>query len=369
MWVMKTSEYTILIVDDVQNNVVIIQKILLSAGYNIVIAENGRDALELVREKKIDLILLDIEMPDLSGIEVCRFLKIDPKTADIPVIFLTASDDRAMLSRAYKVGAADYIRKPFFKDELLARVNNSLLLRDHEINLENKIIEKTKDIADTQVELMHTLGGIAEGHSPETFKHVKRVTEFTYLLGTLAGLEKKEALVLRDAASLHDVGKLGIRDSILHKQGKLTNAEYKIMKKHVDHGVKMLEKSNLPLFKIAKIVAGEHHEKYDGTGYPLGLKGEQIHIYGRIVAIADVFDALSFKRAYKDSWTTNDVLSYMKEMSGTHFDPKLIEIFFDNIDEFLKIYDIHNHKIELDKKFNQKKRNKIMNWLLQELRG
>ncbi len=366
---MDKSKYTVLIVDDVLNNTIIINKILTSVGYNIITAANGQEALEIVNSRDIDLILLDIMMPVLSGIEVCRYLKIEPKTADIPVIFLTASDDRDMLATAYKVGAADYIRKPFFKDELLARVHNSLSLRDHEINLENKIIEKTKDIADTQIELMYTLGGIAEGHSPETFKHVKRVTEFTYLLARLYGMDKKEALTLRDAASLHDVGKLGIIDTILHKQGKLTNAEYKIMKKHVDHGVSMLEKSNLPLFKIAKIVAGEHHEKYDGTGYPQGLKGEEIHIYGRIVAIADVFDALSFKRAYKDSWTTNDVLSYMKEMSGSHFDPNLINIFFDNIDEFLKIYDIHNHKIELDRKFNTKKRNKIMNWLLQELRG
>jgi len=366
---MDNSKYTILIVDDVQNNIIIIKNILKNAGYTIITANDGQKALEIVSEEKIDLMLLDIMMPKVSGIEVCRYLKVDPKTANIPVIFLTASDDREMLSLAYKVGASDYLRKPFFKDELLARVGNSLALRDYEKNLEEKIIEKTKDIADTQVELMYTLGSIAEGHSPETYKHVKRVTEFTYLLATLYGLDKKEAIVLRDAASLHDVGKMGIIDSILHKQGKLTNPEYKIMKKHVDYGVEMLEKSNLPLFKIAKIVAGEHHEKYDGTGYPKKLKGEEIHIYGRIVAIADVFDALSFKRAYKDSWSTNDVLSYMKDMSGSHFDPHLIDIFFKHIDEFLKIYDIHNHKIELDKKFNTKKRNTIMSWLFQELRA
>lgn len=366
---MDNSKYTILIVDDILNNVIIIDNILKKSGYTIVKANDGRQALEIVNKQNIDLVLLDIMMPNVSGIEVCRYLKIEPKTASIPVIFLTASDDREMLSLAYKVGATDYIRKPFFKDELLARVENSLSLRDYEKNLENKIIEKTKDISDTQVELMYTLGSIAEGHSSETYKHVKRVTEFTYLLATLCGLDKKEAIILRDASSLHDVGKMSITDSILHKQGKLTNPEYKIMKKHVDYGVQMLEKSNLPLFKIAKIVAGEHHEKYDGTGYPKRLKGEEIHIYGRIVAIADVFDALSFKRAYKDSWSTNDVLSYMRDMRGTHFDPKLIDIFFKNIDEFLKIYDINNNKIEFDKKLNKKKRNSIMSWLLQELRG
>ena len=171
--------------------------------------------------------------------------------------------------------------------------------------------------------------------------------------------------MLRDASSLHDIGKISIRESILHKQGTLTKAEFNIMKKHVDFGVQMLEKSNLPLFKIATIAAGEHNEKYDGSGYPKGLKGERIHIYGRIVAIADVFDALSFKRAYKDSWTTEDILGYMRDMSGKHFDPYLIEIFFNNIEEFLKIYQINNSEIELNKKMKNTTKNKIMKWLSQ----
>lgn len=364
---MDKSKYTILVVDDVVDNVTIIDKVLSKVGYKILTANDGIEALRMADKEKVDLILLDIMMPKLSGIDVCRYLKVEPETSAIPVIFLTASNDKEMLSLAYKVGGSDYIRKPFFKDELLARVGNSLSLRDHEKELENKIIEKTKDIADTQIEMMHTLGGIAEGHSVETFKHVKRVTEFTYLLGTLYGLGKREAIFLRDASSLHDIGKLGITDSILHKQDILTKAEFKIMKKHVDLGVEMLEKSKLPLFKIAKIVAGEHHEKYDGSGYPRGLKAEEIHLYGRIVAIADVFDALSFKRAYKDSWTTEDVLAYMRDMSGKHFDPKLIDIFFDNLEKFLKIYDINNEEIEFDKKMKSSTKTKIMNWLLQQI--
>ena len=364
---MENNKYTILIVDDVKENVTIIHKLLRRVGYETLIAYDGIEALRMADKEKVDLILLDIMMPKLSGIDVCRYLKVEPETSSIPVVFLTASDDKDMLSKAYKVGGSDYIRKPFFEDELLARVGNSLALRDYEKDLEHKIIEKTQEIADTQIEMMYTLGGIAEGHSAETFKHVKRVTEFTYLLGTLYGLEEKEALFLRDASSLHDIGKLGITDSILHKQGQLTKAEFKIMKKHVDLGVEMLEKSNLPLFKIAKIVAGEHHEKYDGSGYPHKLKGDKIHIYGRIVAIADVFDALSFKRAYKNSWTTEDVLAYMRDMSGKHFDPQLIDIFFDNLEEFLKIYDINSEQIEFDKKINNTIKNKIMNWLLQEI--
>ena len=362
---MNTSKYTILVVDDVVDNITMVDKILTKEGYQIITASDGVTALQLADSEKVDLILLDIMMPELSGIEVCRYLKVEPKTAAIPVIFLTASDDRKMLSLAYKAGGRDYIRKPFFKDELLSRVHNTISLRESEKELESKIIEKTKDIADTQVELMNILGGVAEGHSKETYSHVKRVTKFAYLLGTLYGLEAKEALFLRDASSLHDVGKISIPHPILHKQGSLTNAEFKIMKQHVDFGVQMLEKSNLPLFKIATIVAGEHHEKYDGSGYPKGLKGEQIHVYGRIVAIADVFDALSFKRAYKDSWTTEDVLSYMRDMSGKHFDPQLIDIFFDNLAEFLKIYEINNSEIEFDRKMKTTTKNKIMKWLSQ----
>jgi len=363
---MDKSKHTILVVDDVVDNVTIVDMILRKEGYKVITANDGATAIKLAQTESIDLILLDIMMAELSGLEVCRHLKIEPQTASIPVIFLTASDDRKMLSLAYKVGGRDYIRKPFFKDELLARVHNSILLRDSEKHLESKIIEKTKDIAETQVEVMNILGGVAEGHSKETYAHVKRVTQFTYLLATLCDeISEEEAIFLRDASSLHDVGKISIRESILHKQGKLTNQEFKIMKKHVDFGVEMLEKSKLPLFQTAAIAAGQHHEKYDGSGYPKGLKGEKIHIYGRIVAIADVFDALSHKRAYKDSWSIEDVLGYMKDMSGKHFDPRLIDIFFKNIKDFLAICEIHNQEIEVNKKMHSTTKNKIMQWLSQ----
>ena len=361
------SSYTILVVDDLVDNTRIVEHILTEVGYKTIIAHNGHDALAIAQENTLDLILLDIMMPEFSGIEVCRFLKVDEDTADIPVIFLTASTDSDTLTKAYKVGGSDYLRKPFLRSELLVRIETKIKLRDYEKNLEAKVLERTEDIAQTQVQLMHVLGGIAEGHSMETHLHVKRVTEFSYKLGKLYGLEPKEALLLKDASSLHDVGKLGILDSILHKKGKLTAAEYKEVKKHAALGGTMLSHSNLPLFKIATIVATQHHEKWDGSGYPKGLKGEQIHIYGRIVALADVFDALSFKRSYKTGWTEEEVLIYIKDMSGSHFDPALIKLFFDNIDDFLSIYNIQIEKAALKKTLNTKKRGKIMSWILNKL--
>ena len=362
----NNSKYNILVVDDVKENLALVKRILDDSNYKTQTAPDGLTALRLVKNHKVDLILLDIMMPVMSGIEVCRYLKVEPSTASIPVIFLTANADKATLTKAYSVGGSDYLRKPFFKEELLARVNTRLRLRDYEKNLEQKVEERTKEIADTQVQLMNVLGGIAEGHSKETHSHVKRVTLFTYKLALLWGMSKEEAKLLKDASSLHDIGKLGINNNILHKEGILTKQEYKAMQEHSKLGASMLGQSSLPLFKAARIVACEHHEKYDGSGYPNKHKGDNIHIYGRIVAIADVFDALSFKRSYKNSWTEEEVLVYMKDMRGKHFDPKLIDLFFENIDDFLKIYNIQIQKDKLEKSLNMHKRSKIMEWLLKE---
>jgi putative two-component system response regulator len=365
------NKYTILVVDDIEENIKIVVNMLDSAGYQTKIARDGLTALRISKEEDFDLILMDIMMPIMGGLETCRYLKVEPKTASIPVIFITASDDKNTLTKAYNVGGSDYIRKPFFKEELLARIESRLKLRDYEKNLEYKVQERTKDIYATQVQLMITLGGIAEGHSPETYLHVRRVAEFTYRLAILYGMPQEEALQLKDASSLHDIGKLGVRESVLHKNTALDKKEYKEIQEHASIGAGMLQHSELPLFKIATIVCMQHHEKYNGTGYPKKLKGEEIHIYGRIVAIADVFDALLFRRAYKHGWSESEVLSFMKEMRGVHFDPQLIDIFFENIDDFLSIYNSNIKKIELEqgiaKGLNKTKMEIIKGWLLQEI--
>jgi putative two-component system response regulator len=350
---MDNAKYTVLIVDDVSGNVKLASEILEREGYSIRSANNGMSAIKIVRTEKIDLILLDIMMPKMGGIETCKHLKSSIESQSVPVIFFTASDDKETLTQAYNVGGVDYIKKPFFKEELLARVNLHISLRDYEKNLEEKVEEKTQEIVTTQVQLMYILGSIADGHSTETQLHVQRVSEVTYLLAKLYGLSEEESIILKDASTLHDIGKLGIPSNIIHKKGTLTDDEFKEMKRHPVIGAEMLSDTNLPLFKAASIVCMQHHEQYNGMGYPKGLKGKNIHIYGRIVSLADVFDALLFKRSYKESWTQEKVLEYIKKLKGSFFDPTLIDIFFANIDQFLAIYDEHlNKKISIEKEQN-----------------
>jgi response regulator RpfG family c-di-GMP phosphodiesterase len=205
-----------------------------------------------------------------------------------------------------------------------------------QIQLE-EIKRLNKEIEDTQREVLLTVGGIGETRSKETFNHVRRVAEYSKLLGLKIGMDSVEANLLKDASPMHDIGKVGIPDSILNKPGKLTPAEFDIMKHHALFGYEMFNKSERPLLKAAAIIAHEHHEKYDGTGYPRGLVGEEIHIYGRITSIADVFDALGSKRCYKEAWSDPEVFTLLKEQSGSHFDPRLVEIFFDCNGEFLEI--------------------------------
>lgn len=198
-------------------------------------------------------------------------------------------------------------------------------------------INLQKEIEETQKDLILTLANVGEKRSKETGNHVKRVANYSYLIAKKLALSEEEANLVKLAAPMHDIGKIGIPDSILHKEGKLTKEEYTIMKTHTSIGFDMLKNSQRKLLKASAIIANEHHEKWNGSGYPRGLKGEEIHIYGRIVAVADVFDALKSNRCYKNAWEDHDVLEYMKEKAGIEFDPKIVKILVDNIDDFLKI--------------------------------
>ncbi len=196
-----------------------------------------------------------------------------------------------------------------------------------------------KDIIETQKEVIFRLGAIAEARSKETGMHVKRVAEYSYLLALYYGLDKEEAEILKQASPMHDIGKIGIPDDILNKPAKFTFEEFELMKSHSLLGYDMLKGSDKSILKVAAIVAHEHHEKYDGSGYPGGLKGEDIHVYGRITAIADVFDALGSDRCYKKAWDDERIFNLFKEEKGKHFEPKLVDIFFENLSEFIKIRD------------------------------
>lgn len=196
-----------------------------------------------------------------------------------------------------------------------------------------------KEIEETQKEVVFTLGAIGESRSKETGNHVRRVAEYSYLLATYYGLNAQEAALLKQASPMHDIGKIAIPDAILNKPSRLTDAEFSIMKAHAHLGYEMLKHSHRPLLKMAATVAYEHHEKWDGSGYPRGLAGEEIHIYGRITAIADVFDALGSQRCYKEAWQDEHIFAFFKEQRGKHFDPQLLDLFFENIESFLAVRD------------------------------
>jgi len=214
-------------------------------------------------------------------------------------------------------------------------------LEHYKIDLQNQLDIAVKDIVDTQKEVVFTMGAIGETRSKETGFHVKRVAEYSYILAKLAGLDNESAELLKLASPMHDIGKVGIPDAILNKPGKLTVEEFEIMKTHSTLGYEMLKGSNRDILQTSSIVAYEHHEKWDGTGYPRGLKKSNIHIYGRITSICDVFDALGSDRCYKKAWKLDDILNLFKEQSGKQFDPHLVDLFFKNLDKFLEIRDMY----------------------------
>ncbi len=335
------QDIDILIVDDTIANLQLLAGMLKEDGYKVRPASSGKIALEAIAKKPPDLILLDIKMPEMDGYEVCARLKSNPVTYHIPILFISALTDVGDKLKAFEVGGLDYINKPFQIEEVKARVSTHLQLKALQDHMEQKIQQGVaeiqalnQEIIDTQRELILTLGEVCETRSHETGMHVVRVAEFSFLMAQLAGCEDAE--LIKDASPMHDLGKVAIPDYILNKPGKLSDAEWEIMKTHSELGYQMLSVSQRPLLNMAAIIAHQHHEKWDGNGYPRGLAGEEIHIAGRITAIADVFDALTYERCYKPAWELERVLDLLKEERGRHFDPHLIDLFFDNADSFIE---------------------------------
>ena len=345
------EQKTLLVVDDTELNIEILME-LLGEQYDLLGATNGEDALEMVAEEKVDLILLDIMMPDMDGYEVCERLKAGAESASIPVIFITAKTDEDSIAKAYEVGGVDYITKPFRSREVLSRVSNHLALSAQKALLEERVREKTKELTkinfeleETQREILLAMAYVGEIRSRETANHVKRVALYSEILATAYGLSEEEVTLIKDASPMHDIGKVGIEDSILNKAGKLTPQEFDTMKTHASMGSGLFKNSKRKLLRAASIISYEHHEKYDGSGYPRGLKGDEIHIYGRITALADVFDALASDRVYKKAWDDARIFKLIKEESGKHFDPKLVELFFENLGAFLTVRDTHKDEV------------------------
>jgi len=325
----------ILIVDDEPANVMLLEHMLEEEGYtNLRSTSDPRQVVELHRTHRFDLILLDIRMPRMSGIEVLRALAGMIAEEWIPVLVLTAQTDDETHLRALEAGARDYLNKPFKQWEAMLRIRNMLetrlfykrqFLRAEE--LEKMVRLRTREIREAKLKIIERLGRAGEYRDNETGSHVIRMSQACQMLALAAGLSLERAELIRYASPMHDVGKIGIADSILLKPGRLDPEERRIMEKHVQIGADIVGVHGDDILDMARTMALYHHEKWDGTGYPSGLKGEAIPLEARIASICDVFDALTSIRPYKDAWTPERALEFINAESGKHFDPELVKVF------------------------------------------
>ena len=314
----------LLLVDDEPTNLQVLRQVLQD-DYRLFFAKDGDKALELAARECPDLILLDVMMPGMTGYEVCSRLKQSEATAAIPVIFVTALADVDDEARGFEVGAVDYITKPISPPIVRARVRTHLSL------------VRVDELKATRLQIVQRLGLAAEYKDNETGLHVIRMSHYSRVLALAAGFSEQAADDLLNAAPMHDVGKFGIPDAILQKNGKLDDAEWQVMRSHAQIGADIIGEHPSGLLQMARSIALTHHEKWDGTGYPNGLKGEDIPLTGRIVAIADVFDALTSVRPYKAAWSVEEALELLRRESGKHFDPQLVELFLGCMPEILTI--------------------------------
>lgn len=321
---MNDTRPKLLLVDDEPANLQVLRHVLQDE-YRLQFARDGHKALELALTEQPQLVLLDVMMPTLSGLDVCRALKAEAATAGIPVIFVTALSDTQDETLGFDAGAVDYISKPISAPVVRARVRTHLSL------------VRAEELRESRLQIVQRLGRAAEYKDNETGLHVVRMSHYTRILGLAAGYGDAEADDLLHAAPMHDVGKLGIPDAILRKPGPLTAEEWTVMRRHPEIGAAILGEHDHGLLGMARRIALGHHEKWDGSGYPGGLKGETIPIEARMVAIADVFDALTSVRPYKPAWPVERAVEHLREQSGNHFDPQLVELFIEQLPAVLAV--------------------------------
>jgi len=347
--IMELDKKLVMVVDDTEENIDILVA-TLGDDYDLSVALDGETALEDVEDSLPDLILLDIMMPGIDGYEVCRRLKAEERTKNIPILFITAMAEAEDEEKGLKLGAVDYITKPFNPALVKARVKNQLELKQHRDNLEELVRQRTIELERTQEVTIDSLGTLAEYRDPETGGHIRRTKNYVKMLAS--ELRKKEKYkdqlddvtveMLYMSAPLHDVGKVGVPDHILLKPGKLTDEEFEEMKKHTVYGRDALLRSQKKLgehsfLHFAIEIAESHQEKWDGSGYPNGWSGEEIPLSGRLMAVADVYDALISKRVYKNPMPHSKAVQIIDEGSGSHFDPDIVEIFLRIHEEFRQI--------------------------------
>jgi putative two-component system response regulator len=339
----------ILIVDDEPANLKLLDKMLASQGYQErVLIQDPREVLNSYQAAHPDLILLDINMPHLDGYQVMEQLKALNDPCLPPIVILTAQHGRDYLLKALSLGARDFLGKPFDRAELLMRVRNLLdaqlghrLLHQQKDVLEEMVRLRTEELNRTRLQVVQRLGRAAEYRDNETGYHIIRMSQISALLARKLGWSEADCDLMLNASPMHDIGKIGIPDHILLKPGKFEPTEWEIMKTHAAIGAELLDGDDSTLLRLAREIALSHHEKWDGSGYPNGLAGEAIPQSGRIVAVADVFDALTSSRPYKKAWTVADAEVFMRENSGSHFDPAVVACLLDNLREIVVIRNRH----------------------------
>lgn len=350
-------ESHILVVDDEAMNRELLHDLLECLGYRSTLAACGEEALQCLDET-IDLILLDLNMPGMDGFETAARIRAHPQWGHLPIIMATVQSSREARLRAVESGANDFITKPIDRTELSVRVKSLLKmklaqdrLRQHEAELEAEVERRTlalqeamefmavseKQAQEAHLDTVRRLALAAEFKDQNTAAHIHRVSAYCVLIGRLLHLSNTELEVLSHASAMHDVGKLAIPDAILTSPNRLTPEERQVMEQHTVLGAQLLRDSSSPLLQAGEIVALTHHEKWDGTGYPHELAGEQIPLYGRICAIADVFDALTTRRPYKAAYSNEEAIRLMEEGRGTHFDPSLLDLFLADMEEIVSI--------------------------------
>jgi putative two-component system response regulator len=322
----------LLIIDDQEQNIRMLERILAKAGYeHVTSTTDSTEALALQRRVNPDLVLLDLHMREKDGFQVLEEIMAHDGAEQVPVIMITADDSAETKRRALALGAKDFVGKPFDSAEVLLRIRNHLetrflyqKLRGQNVELEAKVLERTQELEQSQLEVLERLAAAVEFRDDDTGNHTRRVAQVSAMLAQKIGIESTTVELIRRAAPLHDIGKVGIPDSILLKAGPLTGDEFEIMKTHTVIGSRMLSKGRSELVRFSQRIARSHHEWWDGSGYPDRVSGQSIPLESRIVAVADFLDALTHERPYRPAWGIDETLAEIKRRSGTHFDPSII---------------------------------------------
>ncbi len=337
--------HQIVIVDDAAINLILFEALVKRMGNcQPVTFASPQKGLAWAQNNRVDLLIVDYMMPEMDGIEFIRLLRASSGKEDVPVLMITANDQKEVRYRALDAGATDFLTKPVDKIEFMARANNLLQLGDSRRKLADRaewlaqeVRKATAEIVQRERETVFRLSKAAEYRDPETGTHILRMAHYSELIARGLGLSLADQNLLLEASPMHDIGKVGIADHILLKPGRLTPDEFEIMKQHASIGYDILKGSSSRVLQIGAEIALGHHEKFDGSGYPKGLVGTDIPIFSRIVAVADVFDALTSERPYKRAWTLQSASDHIKSTSGTHFDPDCVSAFFAHWDAVLEI--------------------------------